>query len=141
MFQRSISGAGLKLYINGIPFGICTSINWASNAGRKPLYGIDSVLPHELAPGAQAVTGSIACMRLHNDGGLEGRGIAVPDSKIMLEKYIDIMLVDRVTGKPVLKVDRAAVNNQSWSVSARGLLEGTFQWEGLDWENENVFSH
>lgn len=140
MFQKTISGASLKLYINGIPFGIASSISWKTNAGRKPLYGIDSVLPFELAPGAQAVTGTITCTRLRGDGGLEGRGLSAPDHFIALEKYIDILIIDRVTGLTVLKVDKAAINTQSWQATARGLLEGNFEWEGMEWENESIHS-
>lgn len=140
MFQKTITGPGLKVYINGIPFGIAKSISWATNAGRKPIYGIDSVQPIELIPGQQLVSGSISLLRLHNDGGLEGRNIAAPDRYIALEKYIDILVIDRLTGQPVLKVDQAAVNAQNWSVNEKGLLEGNFDWEGLDWENESMFS-
>lgn len=32
MFQKTISGANLKLYINGIPFGIASSLSWGSNS-------------------------------------------------------------------------------------------------------------
>ena len=136
MFQKTITGAALAIYINGKPFGVCTSFSMETNAGRQPIYGLDSVIPYELAPGAQAVTARFTCNRLRNDGGLEGRSIAAPDSKIALEKYIDILVLDRLTGAAVFKINEAAVNNQSWSVSAGGILEGTFEVEGLDWENE-----
>lgn len=141
MFQKSISGSSLALYINGRPFGTCTGISWETNAGRQPLYGLDSPLPFELAPGAQAVTARISCIRLRNDGGLEGRAIAAPDSKIALEKYIDVLVLDRVTGTAVFKINQAAVNNQSWDVRAGGILEGSFEIEGLDWENEAPILH
>lgn len=141
MLQKTLTGAALSLYVNGIPFGVATGISWRTNAGRKPLYGIDSVLPFELAPGAQGVTVEIECYRLRGDGGLEGRGLAVPDSKIFKEKYIDILVIDRLTGLAIFRIDQAAVNSQSWRVNEKGVMQGNFELEGIEWENESFQSH
>lgn len=141
MNQKALAGAALAIYINGEPFGIATGISWDSSAGRQAIYGIDSVTPFELAPGAQSIKANISCYRIRGDGGLEGRGVAAPDKKIALEKYIDILVLDRLTGLPILKINSAAVNSQRWSVNARGMLEGNFEIEGLDWENESMAPH
>ncbi len=141
MLQKTLAGAALSIYINGIPFGVATGISWQSSAGRRPLHGIDSVLPYELAPGAQSVTVDIECVRLRGDGGLEGRGLAAPDAKVIKEKYIDILVLDRLTGLAIFRIDQAAVNSQSWRVSEKGVLTGNFEIEGMEWENESFQSH
>lgn len=52
----SISGAGLKLYINNRVFGITTSFEWSSDTSRRPIYGLDQISAFELAPGASSVS-------------------------------------------------------------------------------------
>lgn len=130
--------AACKLYINGKPFGVAVSFSWSTNSGRRGLYGIDTPLPFELAPGSQAVTGRIEVIKTRLDGGLEGRGLAAADNSIHLEKYISILLVDRVTDEQIFWCQNAAVNAQAWSVSARGILTGSFDFIGLSWENEGT---
>ncbi len=135
-----LTQARLKLYINGIPFGIATEFGWQSSSGRRQLYGIDSVTPFELAPGGQSVTGNISCLRLTLDGGLEGRNIAAIDSRLTTEKYISILLLDKLTDTPVFWCPEAAVNSQRWSVNSRGILTGSFDFMGIGWENEAIAS-
>lgn len=136
MIQKTITSAGLKVYINGIPFGIATSVSWQSDQNKKPIYGIDQVSPFEITPGPQLISGTITCTRIHGDGGLEGRGISAPDERVSIEKYISIFIMDRITGLPVLFIPEATVNSQRWSATARGLLEGSFDFIGLEWQNE-----
>ena len=133
---KTLTGASLKLYINGRPFGIATSIEFSVDSGRRQIFGLDQVTPFELAPGASRITGRIECNRLRQDGGLEGRGLATPDKWIMFEKYISIMLVDRLTDSIVLKVDQAAVSDQSWSIVSKDVMKGTFSFMGMGWSNE-----
>jgi hypothetical protein len=53
------------------------------------------------------------------------------------EKYITITLVDRLTDKVILEVQHAAVDNQEWVADVRGLVRGSFTWEGIYWIGEN----
>jgi hypothetical protein len=133
----SLAGASLKIFINNRVFGIASSISWESDAGRRAIYGLDQITPFELAPGQNRITGRIECLRIRQDGGLEGRGVTVHDDKQLLEKYISIIVIDRLTDTVVLRVDNAAVNRQSWQVENRNLLRGSFEFEGLTWTSES----
>lgn len=135
--SQALTGAGLKLYVNNRVFGIVVSFEWSADGGRRAIMGLDQIVPFELAPGGNTVKMKIDCIRIKNDGGLEGRGIAASDHNLLLEKYISIILVDRHTGKTVFKCDRAAVNTQTWRVEARGLMRGSITLEGIDWKNES----
>lgn len=133
----STTGASYKLWINNRIIGIATGFEWTSDPGRRPIYGLDQMQPFELAPGPSTITGRVDCIRVRDDGGLEGRGIAASDRNQTLEKYISIMLIDRVSDKVVFRCDQAAVNSQTWRVEAKGLLRGSFSFSGITWINES----
>ncbi len=78
--------------------------------------------------------------RVRYDGGLEGKGIAASQKDILSEKYIGIVVVDRVTDSVVFQCDRVAVTSQKWSVKSKGILEGSFSFEAIDIKNETEIS-
>lgn len=135
--SSALTGASLKLYINNRVFGIVTGFEWTAEDGRRPIFGLDQNVPFELAPGAQTVTGRVDCLRARQDGGLEGKAVVAPDSDLLLEKYISILLVDRLTGSVVFRCQQAAVNTQTWRVETRGVMKGSFTFTGIDWSNES----
>ena len=129
-------GSGVKLYINNRVFGIVTSFEWMLDGGRKAIRGIDQTTPFELAPTNSTLRGTINCVKVRGDGGLEGRAISAIESNVLLEKYISILLVDRLSGDVIFRCDKAAVNSQNWRVGAKELLRGSFTFEGLEWSSE-----
>lgn len=141
---KTIRGADLQVYINGELFAVCTGLRWNTSTGRRAINGIDKMSPFELAPGQTAVKGSIDCLRLRQDGGLEGRGIAAPDlprgtsggSYLLYEKYFALAVVDRSTDTIILAIDNCAVGDQNWNVNAKGMLTGNFSFVGIEWANE-----
>jgi len=66
--------------------------------------------------------------------------LAAADSSVIKEKYIDVLILDRLTGLAIFRMDTAAVNSQSWRVSEKGVLTGNFEIEGIEWENESFQS-
>lgn len=138
MAQQSsaLTGASVKLYINNRVFGIVTGFEWTTSDGHRAIMGLDQNTPFELAPGSQTVKGRVDCIRARQDGGLEGRGVAATDFDLLLEKYISILLVDRLTGAVIFRCDQAIVDNQNWRVENKGLMKGSFTFEGLQWSNE-----
>lgn len=133
---KSLRGADLQVYINGHLFAVATGLRWGADTGRHAIYGIDQYTPFELAPGSTSIKGTIDCVRLRQDGGIEGRGVAAPEEKMLYEKYFSLAVVDRSTDTVVLAIERAAVQSQNWQVNAKGELTGSFGFEGIEWENE-----
>lgn len=136
--QKSLRGADLQVYINGKLFAICTGFRFSEDFGRRSIFGIDKDTSFELAPGQSSIKGSIDCLRLHQDGGIEGYGVAAPQSYRLLEKYFSLAIVDRSTDTIIIAVEDAAVSNQTWQVTAKGTLTGTFMFEGTTWSNESI---
>ena len=129
--------AQLKIYINNSLFGRATGFEFSVSPNNKNIYGLDSVEAYELATTVYTVKGRIDCIRISGDGGLEGSGIAAPQSKILYEKYISITIVDRKTDQVVFQCDKAKVTGQTWSASAKRRVEGNFTFEGISWYNES----
>ena len=136
MQSKSIVGAQLKVYVNNRLFGIATGFTYTINPGRRPIYGLDQIVPFELAPGAYSVKGRLDFNKVRYDGGLEGRGISASQSKILLEKYIGIVVVDRVTGSVIFQAERAAINSQQWNARARDIMTGSCEYEAITWRND-----
>lgn len=134
--SKVVVGAGLSVFVNGKIYGQVTAFKWDSGTPLKANMGIDSLIPYELANIATKVSGSMSLIRVHGDGGLEGRGIVAPLTHVELEKYFSILVVDRLTGLDVFRADHCKASSQSWQVSARGKMEGSFTFEGLQWTNE-----
>ncbi len=136
--SKSTTGAGYKLYINNRIFGVTTGFEWSSEVGRRPIYGLDNVNPFELAPSVNSVRGKVDCVRIRLDGGLEGRGITAgsTDQDIISEKYISIVLIDRLTDTVIFRCDQCAVQSQSWRVDAKNVMRGNFSFLGIEWSNE-----
>lgn len=131
-----LKGADLQIYINGRLFGVATGVRWNANDGRHAIFGIDQYTPFELAPGQCTITGSVECIAQRLDGGLEGRGIHAPEDMMMLEKYISIAIIDRSTDSVILAIENAAIDSQSWQAGAKGVVAGSFSFEGMGWTNE-----
>jgi len=117
--------------------GIVNSFEYSIDTGRKAIYGIDSIIPFELAPGPYSITGRIQCVRIRFDGGLEGRGISASQSNLLLEKYVSFSLVDRASDRVIFRLDDAAVITQNWIINERSVMRGSFSFEGLTWYSDS----
>ena len=133
---RSMRGADVKVYINGQVYSPVTGIRWSSSTGRHAIYGIDQATPFELATADASVKGTVDVIRIRNSGGLEKAGIAAPEQKLLLEKYFSITVVDRITDTVILQIDEAAISDQNWQAVSKGIISGSFSFEGIGWTNE-----
>ena len=133
---QTLRGADVKVFINNKLFKNATGITFSMSTGRHEIRGVDYDHPFELAPGPQTVKGTIELVRKRNSGGLEGQGVSPPSTKVLREKYFTIAVIDRVTDTVIMYVEEAAVVEQNWTVSQRGLYTGTFSFVGIGWANE-----
>jgi hypothetical protein len=134
-----VSGARVKLYINNRFIGEVVDFSYSAVAQKRPIYGIDATEPFEFAPGITTVKGRITVLRPAGLGSLEGYGVVSDFEHAPLEKYVSIMLLDRQNQMPVFQSDRAVITGQNWSVRAKGLMTGSYEFEGFKWINEAGF--
>jgi hypothetical protein len=134
--SRIASTAKVILYINGNAYAQAMSFRWSSDTPKKPLYGLDSSEPYELAPTVTKVSGQITLLRLVGDGGAEGAGATPSLPSIPAGKYFTLMLVDRATDTQLFRADHCTATSQGWDVPSKGLITGGLSFEALTWSNE-----
>jgi hypothetical protein len=131
-----IRALDLMLYINGRIFGVATGFSFEDSKGTQPRYGIDLQRPQELVTTQTVVRGTVECLRKHDDAGVEGAGIVPIPTELSLARYFFLQLVDRQTDSVIFQVPKAALISQQWRVQARGVMTGSFTFEGIEWSNE-----
>jgi maltose-binding protein MalE len=67
---------------------------------------------------------------------LEARGITTYAKKLLKQKYMDLQVRDRITGQVFYAASQVVVTGQTWQVSPKQLVMGTFTWEGMGWTND-----
>ena len=133
-----ISSAKIVCYVNGGVYGKATSFQWSVGTTKRPIMGLDSGEPYEFAPGPTKVTGQVGVLRLSKDGGLEGAGITVPLEELTREKYFSLTLVDRSNNTIIFRAEKCTVQSQSWTVTPRSFVIGSFDFEAINWANEST---
>lgn len=131
-----VSAATLIVYINGERFGRITSFQHSAVTPHKELRGIDEVEAVELVPTTHAVRGTMGILRTKADGGLEGIGVTARPPQLARERYFSVSIIERSTDTVVFSADRCKVEDQNWSVSAKGLMMGQVSFRALTWNNE-----
>lgn len=134
--SKSLKGPDIKVYVNGRLYTVVTSVRWIASYGRNPIMAIDQSIPAELASGPCTVKGTLDIVRLRNSGGLQGAGLVPDDFVILRERYFSLTIVDRLSDTVLLQVDEASVGEENWSVPSRGLISGSFTFEGIGWTND-----
>jgi len=126
MAQSSIiTGAAVRLLVNGKVVGLGTSVNIQRDQGIKPIYGVDAVTPQELATtGPYRVSGSITGLRTRESGGFDGLQIvnAATLSDYFNQKYCTLELIDRKTNIVIAKVEQVLFSSDTMQVSARSVM-------------------
>jgi len=134
----SLAGAHLKVYVNSKLLGIVTSIPaWNITTAWARLQEIDSVVTNQLAPRMYTCSGTIQVLRGRSTGGLEGAGLVPAAQSMLLQKYLTIEVQDIVTQDIVFRALQCQVTQQQWQINPKGLVMGTFSFEGITASNES----
>lgn len=133
---RTVVGAHLICFINGQPFGRITHFTFQSATPRRPIYGLDSMDPYELAVTQAKIRGTMRIYRTVGDGGAEGAGITANFDDLPREKYFTVQLIERGSDKIFFQAELCSVVTQSWDVPAKGVVSGTIEFEAITWNNE-----
>jgi hypothetical protein len=129
--QRTIPGASIKIYINGIVYNEAQQLDYTIDYGEEPIYGIDSFFPQEIKITRISVQGTISGLRVKDSNGLQGYSIRTGVRDSVFAPYISIRIADRETGEDILFIPNAKVINERSSVSAKGVMKTTFSFTGL----------
>lgn len=133
-----IAGPHIVVHVNGHVYAQVTSAEWSSETPKKPIYGIDSVHPFELAVTTSHIKGSLALYRLTGSGGLQGAGIIAPFPDLSKEKYFTLQLIDRRSGGVVFDCRLCSADNERWVIANKALMTGSLSFSGISWNNETA---
>lgn len=130
-FQRTIVGAHIKIYINGIPYQESQSASWNIDYGEEPIYGIDSPFPQEIKTTRISVEGKIEGVRIMNSGGIQGYNARPGIRESVFGPYISLRVQDRRTGEDLIFIPFAKVKNESTQINTKGVVKTSFSFSGL----------
>lgn len=136
MSALTVVGPNVIVYINGRVYGQVEAFEWDSATPKKPIYGIDSCDPFELAPTTTACRATLSAIRTHGDGGFQGAGIVAQFADISREKYFTFVIIDRVTKTTLFEAALCSSTSEKWRVAAKAIMKGTLSFEGITWVNE-----
>lgn len=129
--QRTISGAHIKIYINGAVYNESQQLDYNIDYGEEPIYGIDSVFPQEIKITRVSISGSISGLRTADSNGLQSINARPGVRGSIFAPYISIRIVDRRTGEDIMFIPYAKIINEKTSVSAKGIMKTSFSFTGL----------
>jgi hypothetical protein len=129
--QRVVSGAHLKIYINGVVYNEAQQLSYTIDYGEEPIYGIDSFFPQEIKITRISVQGSISGVRIADSNGLQAVNIRSGIRDSVFAPYISIRISDRRTNEDILFIPYAKVMNEKLDVSAKGNVKVSFSFTGL----------
>lgn len=129
--QRTIAGAHIKVYINGVVYNESQELNYTIDYGEEPIYGIDSVFPQEIKVSRVSIQGTLSGLRVANSNGLQGYDMRPKIMESIFAPYISIRVTDRRTGEDIMFVPYARITNEKTMVNAKGVMKTTFSFTGL----------
>ena len=136
MSNKITVSAQVICYLNGSPLGQVNSFHWSSSTPYKALYGLDSIVPVELAATTTNVSGTVGIYSIPGSGNLGGLGVTAPFQNVLNQQYFTIALRDEQTGTTFFSAQYCQVQDQSWQAESKGIVSGSFSFTGLLWTNE-----
>lgn len=127
----TIPGAAVKIKINGQTLPSIQSMSWQIDYGEKPIYGIDSEFPQEIATTRQTIRGTVQNVRLRFSKGLQGVDLVPTLFNFLTGKYHEMRVIDRQTNKVLVVVEGMKISNQSYSVPTKGIVTFSFNFIGI----------
>lgn len=138
--QNLITGASLVLYINGIVVGFATGITFTRSQAIKSIYELDNPYVAEMMPTQYSIDGTLNGLRIRQSSGIDTNGIMDLSSVSMFfdQKYVNIELLDRLTGVRIYSIQRCIFSTDSWSIQNRGILSFSASFRGTFLANEKT---
>lgn len=126
-----MTGAQVKVYINGKLWKECQSVNYTIDYGQESIFGVDSWAPQEISPGRVTVQGSLSGIYINASGGLQGNDITPRITQILYQPYISLRLKDRKVDKDIFFCPQIVITSESTTVGAKGTVKVNFSFRGI----------
>ena len=138
MLQSVLTGAGVKLLINGAVVGFATGITINRSQNVKYIYEIDSPYAIEIMPTSYTVGGTLTGIRLRGNGGLDGPGIMGLSNiqDLFFQKYCNIEVIDRQTSKINYSIQNVLFDQDSWAINSKNVITFSANFKGIYMQTE-----
>lgn len=130
MRSVTLSGAQVKIRINGKFYGQAQSIQYTIDTADQETYGVDSIFPQEISPTRSTVSGSVSGISV-SDVSLQALGIRDPNLQILGSGYAKIEIIYRRTGKPIVTFENCRITNEQFSISTKGTGKLSFAFRAV----------
>jgi len=140
MAVQTISGANIKLFLGGVLYPEAQSISYNIDYGEDSIYGVDSGFAQEIRQTRVSVKGSVSGIRLKASGGIQSRNARTLIKESLQAPYVSIQIKDRSGDEIILFVPQAKITNESFSVSAKGIVSISFNFSGIIPQGSNDIS-
>lgn len=127
----TLTGAHIRLYINGVPYNSAQTVNYSLSYGEKAIYGIDSPYPQEIGTTQAQVRGAVSGIRIKYSGGIQALNARPQFKDILSSPYVSIRINDRQSGEDLIFIPQAKITDQEVSIRAKGIVSLSFSFMGL----------
>jgi len=128
---QTISGATVKIFLGGVLYPEAQSISYMIDYGEDSIYGVDSAFAQEIRQTRVSVKGSITGIRIKASGGIQSRNARTLIKEALHAPYVSIQIKDRSSDEVILFVAQTKITNESFSVSAKGIVSVSFNFSGI----------
>jgi hypothetical protein len=120
--------------VNGATFGTVQSCDWTITYGVKPINEIDRVVPREISPTSYNIKFKLAGVKVMAQNFDESGIVSAPGTNY-LQPYITLAILDRLTNVPLLYIEAGMVEEISYNVSSKGIMN--FDLSGIGFAGLN----
>ena len=124
------TGARVEFKINNAPVLFANAVSYEVNHNLEPLYELDSLAPVEHYETRYSVTLTVNMFRVNNRSAMS-QGLIPSLSTLILQPELSATLIDKVTNRPIFKVNRLKCTRETFDVSARELAKGSLTFVGI----------
>lgn len=130
MTTATSTGARVVFQINNAPVLFANAVSYEVNHNLEPLYELDALAPAEYYETRYSVSFTVNTFRVNNRSAMS-QGLIPSISTLLIQPELKATLLDKITLRPIFKVNRLKANSETFEVSARDLARSNITFVGI----------
>jgi hypothetical protein len=135
MASHTMSGARARFKVDGRIIGFASGVSGSESIDYEPIDVLDLLEVREHVPVAYRVTLSTQIFRVIGQS-LKAQGIFPTLENILTTGDLTCTLEDKVTGNTMAQFENCKASEQSWDVTARGVVSTNLTWVAIKLRDE-----
>lgn len=124
------TGARVVFSINNAPVLFANGVSYKVNHNLEPLYELDSLAPAEFYETRYSVMFTVNAFRVNSRSAMS-QGLMPSLSTLIIQPELTAVMLDKVTLRPIFKVNRVKASEEAFSVSARDIAKSDITFFGI----------